>query len=172
MIRPARRCEMPTQASIGSPSTSIISTTGIPDCISIAREASECSSPAIITPDGRQERLEELKRLFPDLFTNEGKLNPDELKQLIEPNEIHEAERYEFKWYGKAASKREAFTPTTATLVYDEARSVKPELADGNMIIEGDNLEALKLLQATYFDAVADLEVKIVGFCKADFFLF
>ena len=79
------------------------------------------------TPDVRAERLAELKRLFPDLFTNEGRLNPDELRQLVEPNEVHETERYEFKWYGKAASKREAFTPTTATLIYDESRSVNPE---------------------------------------------
>ncbi len=107
-----------------------------------------------LTPDGRDERLTELKRLFPDLFTNEGRLNPDELKQLVEPNEVHETERYEFKWYGKAASKREAFTPTTATLVYDETRSVNPDKADGNMIIEGENLETLKLLLNAYREQV------------------
>ncbi len=106
------------------------------------------------TPDLRQERLDELKRLFPDLFTNEGRLDPDELKRLVSPNEIHENERYEFKWYGKAASKREAFTPTTATLVYDEARSVNPDKADGNMIIEGENLETLKLLLSAYREQV------------------
>jgi adenine-specific DNA-methyltransferase len=109
------------------------------------------------TPDLRQERLAELKRLFPDLFTNEGKLDPDELKRLVAPNEIHETERYEFKWYGKAASKREAFTPTTATLVYDEARSVNPDKANGNMIIEGENLETLKLLLSAYCE-----EVKVI----------
>ena len=106
------------------------------------------------TPDGQEERLAVLKKLFPDLFTNEGRLNPDELKQLVEPNEVHETERYEFKWYGKAASKREAFTPTTATLVYDEERSVNPEQADGNMIIEGENLETLKLLLNAYREQV------------------
>jgi adenine-specific DNA-methyltransferase len=107
-----------------------------------------------LTPGVRAERLAELKRLFPDLFTNEGRLNPDELRQLVEPNEVHETERYEFKWYGKAASKREAFTPTTATLVYDEARSVNPDQADGNMIIEGENLETLKLLLNAYREQV------------------
>lgn len=106
------------------------------------------------TPDGQVERIAVLKQLFPDLFTNEGRLNPDELKQLVEPNEVHESERYEFKWYGKAASKREAFTPTTATLVYDEARSINPEKADGNMIIEGENMETLKLLLNAYREQV------------------
>jgi adenine-specific DNA-methyltransferase len=116
-----------------------------------ANEAPETLNDLLpTTPDGREERLAELKRLFPDLFTNEGRINPDELKQLVEPNEVHESERYEFKWYGKAASKREAFTPTTATLVYDESRSVNPDKADGNMIIEGENLESLKLLLNAY----------------------
>lgn len=106
------------------------------------------------TPDGREERLAVLKNLFPDLFTNEGRLNPDELKQLVAPNEVHETERYEFRWYGKAASKRAAFTPTTATLVYDEKRSVNPDKAGGNMIIEGENLETLKLLLNAYREQV------------------
>lgn len=44
------------------------------------------------TPDLRQERLDELRRLFPDLFTNEGRLDPDELKRLVAPNEIHETD--------------------------------------------------------------------------------
>lgn len=106
------------------------------------------------TPDGQAERLAELKRLFPDLFTNEGRLDPGELKRLVEPTAANETERYEFKWYGKAASKREAFTPTTATLVYDEGRSVNPEKADGNLIIEGENLEVLKLLLNAYREKV------------------
>lgn len=111
------------------------------------------------TPDGRAERLAELKRLFPDLFTNEGRLNPDELRQLVEPNAVLESERYEFKWDGKAASKREAFTPTTATLVHDEARSVNREKADGNMIIEGENLEVLKLLLNAYREQVKCIDI-------------
>jgi adenine-specific DNA-methyltransferase len=106
------------------------------------------------TPDGQAERIAALKQLFPDLFTNEGRLNPDELAQLVAPNDVHQSERYEFKWYGKAASKREAFIPTTATLVYDEARSVHPDQADGNMIIEGENLETLKLLLNAYREQV------------------
>ena len=112
------------------------------------------------TPDGREERLAELRRLFPDLFTDEGRLDPGELRRLVEPGAAHEAERYEFKWYGKAASKREAFTPTTATLVYDEARSVNPEEAGGNLIIEGENLEVLKLLLNAYREKVKCFEEK------------
>jgi len=102
---------------------------------------------SIQTPDLLQERLDRLKADFPDLFTNEGKLNPAELQRLTQEEG---RERFDFSWWGKAAAKRKAFAPTTAALRYDEARSVNPELANGNAIIEGENLEVLKLLLSAY----------------------
>ena len=102
------------------------------------------------TPDVNQERLEQLRALMPDLFTNDGALNPDELKRLIDPGLVPESERFEFRWFGKADAKRNAFTPTLASLEYDHERSVNPKLADGNAIIEGENLEVLKCLLASY----------------------
>lgn len=102
------------------------------------------------TPDLNQERLEQLRELMPDLFTNDGALNRDELKRLIDPDSAPETERFEFRWFGKADAKRNAFTPTLATLEYDPERSVNPELAEGNAIIEGENLEVLKCLLAAY----------------------
>ncbi len=106
------------------------------------------------TPDLNAERLETLKKLFPDLFTLEGKLNPDELKKIVDPDLVKESERYEFRWFGKTGAKRNAFTPSKATFIYDEQRSVQPEDADGNMIIEGENLEALKCLLSGYREKV------------------
>ncbi len=106
------------------------------------------------TPNLSAERLEKLKELFPDLFTIEGKLNPDEFKKIIDPELVKETERFEFKWFGKSEAKRTAFTPSRATLVYDEKRSVNPEYADGNMIIEGENLESLKVLLSGYRERI------------------
>ena len=106
------------------------------------------------TPDMNQERLEQLRALMPDLFTNDGALNPDELKRLIDPDLVPESERFEFRWFGKANAKRNAFTPTLASLEYDHERSVNPELAEGNAIIEGENLEVLKCLLASYRNRV------------------
>ena len=111
---------------------------------------SELDRKMMKTPDLNRERLEELKRLFPDLFTAEGRLNPNELKNLVDPGLEQESERFEFRWFGKNQARRNAFTPGKATLVYDESRSVNPELADGNMIIEGENLETLKVLLSAY----------------------
>ena len=102
---------------------------------------------SIQTPDLLQERLARLKTEFPDLFTNEGQLNPAELLRLTGQLE---REHFDFSWAGKAAAKRKAFSPTTAALRYDATRSVNPDKAGGNAIIEGENLEVLKLLLCAY----------------------
>ena len=106
------------------------------------------------TPDLNKERLECLKKQMPDLFTDEGRLNEDELRKLVDGNQ-RESERFDFRWFGKTQSKRRAFTPTNKTLFYDQQRSVNPDLADGNLIIEGENLESLKVLVAAYRNRVA-----------------
>ncbi len=106
-----------------------------------------------LSNDWNKERLGKLKELMPDLFTNEGKLNSNELKKLIDPNSVTETERYEFRWFGKSKAKREAFTPTDATLIYDEARSVNHTESE-NLIIEGENLNVLKLLSNGYREQV------------------
>lgn len=102
---------------------------------------------SIQTPDLMQEQLTRLKAEFPDLFTNEGQLNPAELLRLTGEQG---REHFDFQWWGKSAAKRKAFAPTTAALRYDEARSVNPDIAGGNAIIEGENLEVLKLLLCAY----------------------
>lgn len=106
-----------------------------------------------LSNDWNKERLTQLKKLFPDLFTNEGKLNIEELKKVVDPASVSETERYEFRWFGKSASKRNAYTPSNATLMYDETRSVNPTESE-NIIIEGENLEALKLLSDSYREQV------------------
>lgn len=105
------------------------------------------------SPDLNRERLETLKTLFPDLFSVEGKLNPDELAKIA-GTALSEKERFEFKWFGKANAKRNAFTPSPATLLYDENKSMNPEHANGNLIIEGENLQVLKCLLSAYREKI------------------
>ena len=66
---------------------------------------------SIQTPDLLQERLARLKAEFPDLFTNEGQLNPTELLRLTGQQG---REHFDFQWWGKAAAKRKALLPLTA----------------------------------------------------------
>lgn len=107
----------------------------------------------IQSPDTNAERLETLRQLFPDWFTQEGKLDVNEVKKAVTPDGVEETERYEFRWFGKSKAKRNAFTPTRATLHYDEYRSVNPENTE-NVIIEGENLEVLKILKSNYREKI------------------
>lgn len=107
----------------------------------------------ITSPDHNVERLTLLQKIFPDLFTNEGQINIDEFKKYISPDYYTAPEQYEFKWFGKANSKRFAFKPTTATLKFDKERSVYPDKGK-HIIIEGENLEVLKLLSSGYKNLV------------------
>lgn len=106
-----------------------------------------------LSNDWNDERLQTLKQLYPDWFTSEGSLNIDEVKKAVNPESVNETERYEFRWFGKSQAKRNAFTPSNATLVYDEDRSVNPDSSE-NLIIEGENLEVLKLLSGSYREKV------------------
>ena len=117
------------------------------------KETTENPMEKVQSHDWNKERLEQLKQLMPDLFTNDGLLNINELKKVVDPKSVNETERYEFRWFGKSNAKREAFTPTDATLVYDEARSVNPTESE-NLIIEGENLAVLKLLSNSYREQV------------------
>lgn len=106
-----------------------------------------------LSPDMNEERLNTLRELFPDWFTQEGNLDINEVRKVVNPNSVDETERYEFRWFGKSAAKRNAFTPTRATLHYDEKRSVNAETTE-NIIIEGENLEVLKILSSSYREKI------------------
>lgn len=63
--------------------------------------------------------------------------------------EIRTLERYNFTWMGKQDAILEADRPTNLKLVTAPDESVNFNSTD-NLFIEGDNLDALKLLQAEY----------------------
>ena len=62
-------------------------------------------------------------------------------------------ERYQFTWPGKREAMRIANTPSNMTLRPDRASSVDFDNT-GNLYIEGDNLEVLKLLREDYLGKV------------------
>ena len=95
-----------------------------------------------------QENIEQLKKLFPEIVT-EDKIDFKSLQQILGEEIEDEEEYYRFTWAGKSHSRREAHKPSTGTL-----RPCKEESLDWdttqNLYIEGDNLEVLKLLQKSY----------------------
>jgi len=78
----------------------------------------------------------------------------DLLKQELSANIVEGSkERYRIDWPGKRASLVSANTPITKTLRPAVEESVNFDTTE-NLYIEGDNLEALKLLQESYLGAI------------------
>jgi adenine-specific DNA-methyltransferase len=100
------------------------------------------------SPDIVAENLEQLKALFPEAFT-EGKVDFEVLKQLLGGTVEEREERYGLNWHGKRRARQLALTPSTGTLRPCPEESVDWDTTR-NLMIEGDNLEVLKLLQKSY----------------------
>ena len=95
------------------------------------------------------ENIERLKELFPEVVTEDG-VNVDVLQQLIGRKPITDAEeKYGLNWHGKRKARQLALTPSTGTLRPCPEDSVDWDTTQ-NLMIEGDNLEVLKLLQKSY----------------------
>lgn len=107
--------------------------------------------------DGRSvdivaENIDKLKTLFPEVFT-EGGIDFDALKETLGEYIESREERYSFTWNGKSKARWLAQTPSTGTLRPCQEESVNWDTTQ-NLFIEGDNLEALKLLQKSYYKKV------------------
>ena len=113
------------------------------------------------TPDMAQMNVEKIAALFPNCVTEsrakDGKLkkavNFDALKQMLGESVAEGDESYEFTWVGKRDAMVEAAKPIRKTLRPCVEESKNFDTTE-NLYIEGDNLEALKLLQEGYLGKV------------------
>lgn len=111
--------------------------------------------------NGTTQNIEKLAALFPSCITEtrgeDGRMrravNFEHLRQLLSEDVIEGAEAYEFTWVGKKAAMVEANRPIRKTLRPCTEESVNWDSTE-NLYIEGDNLDALKLLQENYLGAI------------------
>ena len=104
------------------------------------------------------DRLNKLKELMPEVFSESG-IDFDKLRLELGDEVDEDQERYAFTWPGKTDAIRQSQTVSTATLRPCPEKSRGRDGEDGsfdsdNIYIEGDNLEALKLLQRGYHGKV------------------
>jgi adenine-specific DNA-methyltransferase len=111
------------------------------------------NDPETRSTDGVAENIRRLKALFPELVTegpNGAAVNVDVLKALVGDATVTDAdEKYGLNWHGKRRARQLALTPSTGTLRPCPEDSVDWDTTQ-NLVIEGDNLEVLKLLQKSY----------------------
>lgn len=120
------------------------------------------------TPDLAEENFKKLAALFPNAVTEKKNENGEVVRAIdadVLRQEISAAvvegpqERYQFTWPDKKKAIILSNTPIAKTLRPIVAESVGRDGTAGgfdseNLYIEGDNLEALKLLRETYLDSV------------------
>ena len=99
-----------------------------------------------------EKKLGHLKDIFPEVFSD-NRVNFDQLKHVLGEWVEPEQERFGLIWAGRAECMRVIQEPTDATLKPDRDESVNFD-DTGNLFIEGDNLQVLKLLQKSYFGKV------------------
>ena len=114
------------------------------------------------SPDLSQDNIAKIRDLFPGCVTEaadeNGKLRLavdfDQLRQELSDHIVEGGqERYRLDWPGKREALALANAPIAKTLRPAREESVDFDTTQ-NLFIEGDNLEALKLLQQTYLGKV------------------
>ncbi len=108
----------------------------------------ELNDPATNSADVVADNIAQLKAVFPEAFS-EGQINFEVLKQLLGGAVDEREEKYGLSWHGKRRARQLALTPSTGTLRPCPDESVDWDTTQ-NLMIEGDNLEVLKLLQKSY----------------------
>ncbi|MHA6611645.1 site-specific DNA-methyltransferase [Photobacterium damselae] len=114
------------------------------------------------SPNLVDQNIDKLAQLFPNCITEakgeDGKLRKaidfDQLKQELSRNIVEgPQERYQLNWPGKREALLTANAPIAKTLRPCREESVNFDTTE-NLFIEGDNLDALKLLQETYLGKI------------------
>ncbi|MFA7238821.1 MAG: site-specific DNA-methyltransferase [Sulfuricellaceae bacterium] len=114
------------------------------------------------SPDLTQENIAKLAEIFPNCVT-ESKSEDGAVKRAIDFDQLHQElstaivegpqERYQLNWPGKREALLTANAPIAKTLRPCREESVNFDTTQ-NLFIEGDNLDALKLLRETYLNKV------------------
>jgi len=114
------------------------------------------------SPDLTQDNIAKIRALFPGCVTEGADENGkpqlavdfDQLRQELSDSIVEgPQERYRLDWPGKREALLTANAPIAKTLRPARKESVDFDTTQ-NLFIEGDNLEALKLLQETYLGKV------------------
>lgn len=114
------------------------------------------------SPDLSQDNIAKIRALFPDCITEaadeQGNIRLtvdfDQLRQTLSDHIVEgPQERYRLDWPGKREALLTANAPIAKTLRPCREESVDFDTTQ-NLFIEGDNLDALKLLQESYLGKV------------------
>ncbi|MCX7258555.1 MAG: site-specific DNA-methyltransferase [Polaromonas sp.] len=117
--------------------------------------------PILNAPTPDQLKLDILRQHFPQAVETDAqgriRINAGALQLAVDPSNPAgiqvEEDGYELRWVGKREAYHSAFTPVQKILspLPDDSKNWD---ATGNLLLRGDNLDALRLLRHSYFGKV------------------
>ena len=118
-------------------------------------------TPILTTPTPNAQKLEALRQLFPQAIESDAqgriRINAAALQIAIDPANPAgvqiEEDGYELRWVGKREAYHSAFVPVRK-IVEPRPEQSKNWDTTGNLLIKGDNIDALRLLRQSYFGKV------------------
>jgi len=107
-----------------------------------------------VTANSKQ--VEVLKKYFPQCFDKHGKFLPQKLEEIVKEDNVElSKESYSLNWLGKSYARLLANQNPRTWLAEDKEHNQQLENQNSeNMLIKGDNLEALKHLVNAYSEKV------------------
>lgn len=118
-------------------------------------------NPILNAPTPHQHKLELLRQHFPQALETDTqgriRVNAAALQLALDPTNPAgiqvEEDGYEMRWVGKREAYHSAFVPVQKNVEPRPAQS-KHWDSTGNLLIKGDNIDALRLLRHSYFGKV------------------
>ena len=119
------------------------------------------SHPILTTPSPAAQSLEVLRQHFPQAIETDAqgriRINAAALQLAIDPANPAgvqvEEDGFELRWVGKREAYHSAFVPVQK-IVEPRPEQSKQWDTTGNLLIKGDNIDALRLLRQSYFGKV------------------
>lgn len=103
--------------------------------------------------DSKNENLVKLSQLFPEVV-KDGQVDINVLKEILGEYEEVTNEKFELNWAGKQNSKKIAADVLVGKTLKLVSGDGVDEDKTQNLFIEGDNIEVLKLIEQSYYNAI------------------
>ena len=122
--------------------------------------------------ESKQVKIEQIKSILPDLINNDGQLNIDTLRNHLGIESLNKGSQgYGLNFAGKGLACIKTDVPTKLEL-HAEFKQSKNFKDTENIIIRGDNLDALKILRQNYEDKVKMIYIDPPYNTQSDDFLY
>ncbi|MBO5063173.1 MAG: site-specific DNA-methyltransferase [Campylobacter sp.] len=119
----------------------------------------------------KNEFYELLKSKFPQTINSDGAVNFDAIKMLLDIKVKENIKGYELNWIGKGLANALYNTPCDKELKFNETKSKNTDTTQ-NIIIKGDNLDALKILKSAYYEKIKMIYIDPPYNTKNDDFIY